>query len=277
MSGPASGITLVGRAQTVPLERHPLPALAPLRHTLALSHRTLIKLRRTPEQFMDVTLQPIIFLVMFVYLFGGAISGSRTVYLQYVLPGLMLQNILFSTVAIGVNLNADVQKGVFDRFRSLPISRSAPLVGAVLAEVVRYATSMTVSLVVGVALGFRIHTGVGRTVAALALVLGFSLCACWMSVFVGMMARTQGAVQGISFLVMFPLTFLASTFVPTRTLPGWMQAWVRVNPVDHVIEALRGLLTGGPVAGPLAWSVGWALALVAVFAPLAVLAYRRRA
>jgi oleandomycin transport system permease protein len=272
-----STITLTRRDETVPLERHRRTALAPVRHTLALTGRTLIKLRRSPEQFIDVTLQPVIFLGLFVYLFGGAVSGSPSRYVEFVLPGLMLQNVLFSTVAIGVNLNTDIEKGVFDRFRSLPISRSAPLVGAVLAEFVRYLSSITVILVTGGLMGFRIHTGVLDAAGAVLLTLGFGLAACWISVFVGMIARTSGAVQGISFLVMFPLTFLASTFVPTSTLPGWLQTWVHVNPVNHVIEAVRGLLVGGPVAGPLAWSLGWSVALVAVFAPLAVRAYRRHA
>jgi oleandomycin transport system permease protein len=265
------------RRDSAALERNPRPALAPVRQTLALAKRTLIKLRRTPEQFFDVTLQPIIFLVMFVYLFGGAVSGSQTQYLQFLLPGLMVQTTLFSTVAIGVNLHDDVEKGVFDRFRSLPISRSAPLVGAVLAEVVRYATAIAVMLVTGVVMGFRIHTGVLQTVAAVLLILAFGLCACWISVFVGMIVRTSGAVQGISFLVMFPLTFLSSTFVPIDTLPGWLQAFVRINPVNHMVKALRGLLSGGPVAESLAWSVGWSLALLVIFAPLAVRTYRRHA
>jgi oleandomycin transport system permease protein len=265
------------RRDAVALERHPRPALAPVRHTLAMAWRALVKLRRTPEQFFDVTLQPVIFLGTFVYLFGGAVSGSPTVYLEFVLPGLMLQNVLFSTVAIGVNLHTDVEKGVFDRFRSLPISRSAPLVGAVLAEVVRYASSVVVILIAGTVMGFRIHTGVLEATGAVLLTLGFGLSFCWVSVLIGMIVRSSGAVQGISFLLMFPLTFAASTFVPAGTLPGWLQAWVRINPVNHVIEALRGLLVGGPVAGPLAWSIGWSVALIVVFAPLAVRTYRRRA
>jgi oleandomycin transport system permease protein len=126
-------------------------------------------------------------------------------------------------------------------------------------------------------MGFRFHTGVLEVAGAVLLTLGFGLSACWMSVFVGMIARSAGSVQGISFLVMFPLTFAASTFVPASTLPGWLQAWVRVNPVNHVIEALRGLMAGGPVAGPLAWSIGWSVAILLVFAPLAVHTYRRRA
>jgi len=269
-------ITLPAR-ETTTLELNPRPALAMVRQTLALARRTLIKLRRTPEQFFDVTLQPIIFLVMFVYLFGGAVSGSQSAYLQFVLPGLLMQNVLFATVAIGVNLNGDVQKGVFDRFRSLPISRSAPLVGAVLAEVARYSATIAVTVVTGTVMGFRIHNGVLPAVGAILLLLGFALAACWISVFIGMVVRTQGAVQGITFMIMFPLTFAASTFVPANTLPGWLQAWVRVNPVNHAIEALRGLLLGGPVAGPLAWTIGWAVGLLVVFAPLAVRAYRRRA
>ena len=269
-------ITLPRQDEATSLEHHPRPAFAMVRQTLALSRRTLIKLRRTPEQFFDVTLQPIIFLVMFVYLFGGAVSGSQGAYLQFVLPGLLLQNVLFATVAIGVNLNGDVQKGVFDRFRSLPISRSAPLVGAVLAEVARYSATIAVTVVTGTVMGFRVHTSALSAVAAIALLLGFALCACWISVFVGMVVRTQGAVQGITFMIMFPLTFAASTFVPANTLPGWLQAWVRVNPVNHAIEAMRGLLVGGPVAGPLTWTIGWGLGLLVVFAPLAVRAYRRR-
>ena len=267
-------IPLTGHGGAV-LEYNARPRLAPLRHTLVLSRRSLLKLRRTPEQFFDVTLQPIVFLGMFVYLFGGAVSGSTGAYLQFVLPGLLLQNVLFSTVAIGVNLHDDVEKGVFDRFRSLPVNRSAPLVGAVLAEVVRYASSIAVILATGTIMGFRIHTGPVQALGAVLLTLTFALCICWISVFVGMVARTSGAVQGISFLITFPLTFLASTFVPTNTLPGWLQAFVHVNPINHMIEALRGLLVGGPVAGPVLWSLGWSAGLLAVFAPLAVWAYRR--
>jgi oleandomycin transport system permease protein len=265
----------IPRREAASLQRNARPGLAPVRQTLALAKRTLIKLRRTPEQFLDVTVQPIIFLGMFVYLFGGAVSGSQTQYLQFLLPGLLVQTVLFSTVAIGVNLHDDVEKGIFDRFRSLPISRSAPLVGAVLAEVVRYATATAVMILTGVAMGFRIHTGPLQTLAAVALILGFGLCACWISVFVGMTVRTSGAVQGVSFLVMFPLTFLSSTFVPANTLPGWLRAFVTVNPVNHMVKALRGLLSGGPVAADLAWSIGWSAAILLVFAPLAVRAYRR--
>ena len=249
---------------------------APVRHSLTLAWRTLLRIRRTPEQLLDVTLQPPIFILLFVYVFGGAISGTQHDYLQYVLPSLMVQTAVFGTIAIGANLNDDIKNGVFDRFRSLPISRSAPLVGAVLGDVVRYSIAIVVTLGFGMALGFRVGTDPLQAFAACLLVLGFALCLCWVFIFIGMLVRESGAVQGLGFLVLFPLTFGSTTFVKADTMPGWLQAWVRVNPVTHLNEAVRSLMTGGPVAGPLAWSVGWAMVFLVVFAPLAVRAYRRK-
>jgi oleandomycin transport system permease protein len=250
---------------------------APVRHSFTLAWRTLLRIRRTPEQLLDVTLQPPIFILLFVYVFGGAISGTQHDYLQYVLPSLMVQTTVFGTIAIGANLNDDIKNGVFDRFRSLPISRSAPLVGAVLGDVVRYSIAILVTLGFGMALGFRVGTDPLQALAACLLVLGFALCLCWVFIFIGMLVRESGAVQGLGFLVLFPLTFGSTTFVKADTMPGWLQAWVKVNPVTHLNEAVRSLMTGGPVAGPLAWSVGWATLFLAVFAPLAVRAYRRKA
>lgn len=262
-----------------------LPAPAPatgrplglLRHSLALAGRGLRKTARTPEALLDVTLQPVIFLLLFVYVFGGAIAGSQHAYLQYLLPGILAQTIAFGAVAIGVNLNTDVSKGVFDRFRSLPIARSAPLVGAVLADVVRYALITAFTLGFGYLLGFRATTGVLPVVAGCLLATAFALCLSWVSVFIGMVVRTSGAVQGITFLVMFPLSFGSNVFVKTSTLPGWLQAFVRANPLTHLVGAVRGLFTGGAVAGDLAWTLAWMVGLVAVFMPLALWAYRRRA
>jgi oleandomycin transport system permease protein len=250
---------------------------APVRHSLSLAWRTLLRIRRTPEQLLDVTLQPPIFILLFVYVFGGAIAGTQHEYLQYVLPSLMVQTAVFGTIAIGANLNDDIKNGVFDRFRSLPISRSAPLVGAVLGDVVRYSIAIVVTLGFGMALGFRVGTDPLQALAACLLVLGFALCLCWVFIFIGMLVREAGAVQGLGFLVLFPLTFGSTTFVKADTLPGWLQAWVKVNPVTHLNEAVRNLMTGGPLAGPIAWSVGWALLFLVVFAPLAVRAYRRKA
>jgi oleandomycin transport system permease protein len=247
-----------------------------LRHSLTLAKRGLIKTWRTPEALIDVTLQPVIFLLLFVYLFGGAIAGSQHHYLQYVLPGLLVQSILFGAVAIGVNLNTDIDKGVFDRFRSLPIGRSAPLVGAVLADVVRYVILTVVLITAGSIMGFRIETNPFEAAAACLLGIGFALCLCWGSVVVGLLARTSGAVQGILFLIMFPLTFGSNVFVQTSTMPGWLQAFVKVNPATHLTSSVRGLMLGGPVARPVLYTVLWMAGLLAVFFPLALRAYRRR-
>ncbi|HEX4107544.1 MAG TPA: ABC transporter permease [Solirubrobacteraceae bacterium] len=248
-----------------------------MRHSLVLAKRSLISMLRTPEALIDVTLQPIIFLLMFTYIFGGAVAhGSRHDYLQFLLPGILAQAIATGGVAIGVNLNNDVTKGIFDRFRSLPIARSAPLIGAVLADVVRYAIVCTVTLAFGYVLGFRARTSVLDVLAACLLAISFALCLCWASVFVGMLVRTSGSVQGIMALVVLPLSFGSNTFVPTHTMPGWLQAFVKVNPLTHLVGAMRGLLLGGAVASDVLWTLMWMATLLVVFVPLALRAYRRR-
>jgi oleandomycin transport system permease protein len=253
----------------------PLPLL---RHSLVLARRSLIKTWRTPEALIDVTLQPVIFIALFTYVFGGAIAhGSRHAYLQLLVPGMLAQTIGMAGIALGQNLNADIDKGVFDRFRSLPIGRSAPLMGGVLADIVRYLILFVMLFGFGSLIGFRIQTGVVPLLAALALSVGFGLCFCWISVFVGMIARTAGAVQGIMFLIVLPLSFGSNVFVATSTLPGWLQAFVKVNPFSHLVSAVRGLTIGGPVAGDLAWTFAWMAGLLVVFVPLALSGYRRRA
>jgi oleandomycin transport system permease protein len=259
-------------------ERGPQTTSPPWRQAVVLARRSLIKTWRTPEALVDVTLQPVIFLALFTYVFGGAIAhGSQHAYLQFLLPGLLGQTIAMASVSLGQNLNTDIQKGVFDRFRSLPISRSAPLVGAVLADLVRYLVLFAVTMVVGTIMGYRVTTGWTGVLAALALAMGFALCFGWISVYVGMIARAPGAVQGIMFLLVLPLSFGSNTFVPTATLPGWLQAFVKVNPISQLVSAVRGLMTGGPVAGHVGWTLLWMAGLLVVFAPLAVRAYRRRA
>lgn len=274
-----STTTLMTQAPGVPdapTSESPARPFAMIRHSLVLAGRAITKIKRNPEQLIDVTLQPIIFTVLFVYLFGGAISGSQHEYLQYVLPALMVQTVLFVTIPIGVNLNTDIQKGVFDRFRSLPIPRSAPLVGAVLGDIVRFVTAIVVLLGFGTLIGFRIGTDPLQALAACLLVLGFALSLSWVAVLIGMVVREPGSVQGIGFLLYFPLTFGSSMFVPVETMPGWLQAWVKVNPVTQLVDAVRGLMLGGEVASPVLQSVAWAVGITVVFAPLAVRAYRRR-
>jgi len=253
-------------------------ALRGLRHAVALAGRSLVKTARTPEALIDVTVQPIIFLVLFTYIFGGALGGGdRTSYLQYLVPGLLGQSIALAGVSLGVNLNTDISKGVFDRFRSLPISRSAPLVGAVLADVVRYLILFCCLMGFAFLIGFRVQTGPVQLLAALGVSMAFALSFCWLSVLVGMLVRTPGAVQGFMFLLVLPLSFGSSVFVSSSTMPGWLQHFVAVNPVTHLVGVVRGLLLGGPVASDLAWTGGWIAVFLAVFVPLALRAYNRRA
>jgi oleandomycin transport system permease protein len=248
-----------------------------LRHAFVLAKRNLIKTMRTPEQLIDVTIQPIVFLLLFVYVFGGAISGgSQHDYLEYLLPGLLGQGIALGSVALGQNLNADIEKGVFDRFRSLPIARSAPLVGAVLADFFRYLILCVVFVGFGYLIGFRIATTPLSLIAALAIAIAFALCFCWVSVWVGMKARTSGAVQGIMFLLILPLSFGSNAFVPTASMPGWLQAFANVNPISQLVAVVRALMLGGPIANHLTWTVAWMAGLLVVFVPLAMRAYRRR-
>ena len=254
-------------------------ALAALvRHSVALARRSLIKTIRTPEALIDVTIQPVIFLLLFTYFFGGAIAGGdRHAYLQYLLPGMLAQSLALGGFALGQNLNADIEKGVFDRFRSLPVARSAPLVGAVAADIVRYLTVCVVMLGFGTIMGFRAENGFLPALAAVALSIGFGLSFCWISVWVGMLVRTSGAVQGVMFLLIFPLSFGSNVFVATDTLPGWLQAFVHINPITPLVNTIRGLLVSGPVAGPLWQTLAWMAGLLVVFVPLALRAYARRA
>ncbi|MFK3984868.1 ABC transporter permease [Micromonospora sp. NPDC050397] len=247
-----------------------------VRHSLALAKRSLIKTWRTPEALIDVTLQPVLFLVIFVYIFGGAVAGSTHDYLQFLLPGILAQTIATGAIAIGVNLNTDIAKGIFDRFRSLPIPRSAPLVGAVLGDVVRYVIVTVSTLAIGYLLGFRIETDPLRAIAGCLLAVLFALCLSWLPVFVSMKVRTPGAVQGLMFALIMPLSFASNVFVDAGTLPGWMQAFVRVNPMTHLVESVRGLFLGTPVGAHVWWTLLWCAGFVAVFMPLALRAYRRK-
>ncbi len=250
--------------------------LRTIKHGLTLAGRSILKIRKSPEALLDVTLQPILFLVMFVYIFGGAIAADTGTYLQRTLPGVMAMTMVFGSLGTGMQLNTDISKGVFDRFRSLPVARSAPLIGAVLGDVVRYVVSIAVLLVVATLMGFRVQTGAVPAVLAILLVIGFALCMCWVSVWLGMLVRSQQALPGVAMAFMFPMTMGSNVFVPTETMPGWLQAWVSINPVSKLADTARGLMIGGPVMAPLTVTLIWMVALVAVFFPLAMMSYRRR-
>jgi oleandomycin transport system permease protein len=247
-----------------------------LTQTLTLAWRTIVQVRHNPWELGDYSIQPIMFVLLFTYVFGGAIAGSTGDYLTFALPGIIVMNMLFVTMYVGTGLNTDLTKGVFDRLRSLPIARWAPLAGRILADQVKQAWSIFLLLVVGMILGFRIGTNVAGLLGAVALLLTFALAFSWVSVLVGVLAKDPERVQLFGFTALFPVTFVSNVFVQTDTMPGWLQAWVKVNPVTHLADAARGLMVGGPAADSVMWSLLWAAAIVAAFAPLSVYALKRR-
>jgi ABC-2 type transport system permease protein/oleandomycin transport system permease protein len=249
--------------------------IATLRHTMTLAWRSLVQVKHNPMELLDLSVQPIMFLLLFTYVFGGAISGSTGEYLQFSLPGLIVQNMLFATLTTAIGLNTDIHKGVFDRLRSLPIARSAPLAGRIVADTLKQVWAFALFMALGAVLGFRIHTGALGLIGALALLLVFALAMSWLSVLIGLKASEPEKVQIMAFSLMMPITFTSNAFVPTNTLPEWLQKWVHVNPVSHLADAVRGLLSGGPVASHLIISLIWAAGIALVFAPLSIRAFRR--
>jgi oleandomycin transport system permease protein len=247
-----------------------------LRNTGTLAWRTLVQIKHNPFELIDFSVQPIMFLLLFTYVFGGAMAGSPAEYLIFALPGIVVQNLIFATMNTGIGLNTDITKGVFDRLRSLPIARSAPLAGRILADVIKQAWAIVLLLVIGLVLGFRIETGPAAALAALGLLLVFAVALSWVSVLVAMLVSTPEKVQIFGFVLFFPITMASGAFVHPATMPGWLQAFAEVNPTTVVADAVRGLLSGGPVAEPVTWSLAWAAGLLVVFAPLAVRAFRRR-
>ncbi len=234
----------------------------------------MLKVKHVPEQLLDVTMTPVMFVLMFTYIFGGAISGSTGEYLDYLLPGLLVMSVLFTTVYSGVALNTDLTRGVVDRFRSLPIWRPAPLLGALLGDCVRYLVAGAVIILLGLLLGFRPDAGVGGVLAALGLVIVFAFGLSWVFTTLGLLLRSPNAVMNAGFLGIFPLTFLSNVFVEPDTLPAGLEAFVNVNPISILATASRGLMQGGADAGDIAIVLGVAAALTAVFAPLTTRLYR---
>lgn len=246
------------------------------RQCLELSWRSIVKIRDNPLVMADVLIGPAVFLVLFVYVFGGAIQGSSQAYLQFVLPGILGLTTLLATMGVGVSLNTDVQKGVFDRLRSLPILRIAPLIGAIGGDVVRQLVAIVALIAFGVVLGFRFQGGIWPALAACLLAVTFAMALSWVWVLLGLAMRDAQSVQGLGAVLIFPLSFASNMFVDPASMPGWLQAFVAVNPVRHLLDAMRGLMLGGPVARPVLWTVLWMAGFVLVFAPLALMAYRRR-
>ena len=252
------------------------PRASALSAALTFGWRGMLKVKHVPEQLLDVTITPVMFVLLFTYLFGGEVAGSTADYLDYILPGVLVMSVLFTTVYSGIALNTDVTKGVVDRFRTLPIWRPAPLLGSVLGDTVRYLLAGTVIIVLGMILGFRPDAGMGGVVAALALVIVFAFGLSWVFTTLGLVMRSPNAVMNTGFMAIFPLTFLSNVFVDPETLPSALKAFVDVNPISSLVSASRGLMAGDAAGGDIAVAVGTAAALTAVFGPLTTRLYRTR-
>lgn len=271
-------------ADTVPVQgdlsnllsnnKRPRPAGA-VSAAVTLGWRAMLKIKHVPFQLFDVMVFPIMMTVLFTYLFGGALAGSTAAYLQYLLPGIVVQTIVFLTVYTGVGLNTDIQKGLFDRFRSLPIWQPAPIVGALLGDLSRYSLAGVVVMVVGLILGFRPEAGALGVILAIALMLVFASALSWIWIIVGFLVRSPESVMTTSFLFLFPLTFVSNIFVDPSTMPGWLQTIVAINPVSHLATASRGLMHGGVATADILWVLAASAVLTAVFAPVAMRMYYR--
>jgi ABC-2 type transport system permease protein len=260
---------------SLPAGPRPAPPGA-LSASAAFGWRALLKIKHVPEQLFDVIAIPVVFTLMFTYLFGGALAGSASRYLQFILPGTLVMAVLLVTMYAGVGLNADASKGISDRFRSLPIWRPAPIAGALLGDIARYLLAASLVIVLGVAMGFRPAGGAPGVLAGIGLLVLFALALSWAWTTLGLLMRTPQAVMSVGTVVLFPLTLASNVFVQPQTMPGWLQAFVKINPVSHLVTAERALMHGQDPAGQVAWVLLASAALVAVFAPVTVHLYGRQ-
>ncbi|OLO36986.1 ABC transporter [Alkalihalophilus pseudofirmus] len=238
--------------------------------------RAILKIKYVPEQLFDVTMFPIMFTLMFTYLFGGALAGSPSEYLQFLLPGILVQTVVFTSIYTGTALNTDISKGIFDRFRSLPIWNPSPLVGALLADTIRYTIASSIVIVLGLILGFRPSGGVMGVLLGVLLLLVFAFSLSWIFTSLGLVMRTPNAVMGVSMVVLFPLTFGSNVFVDPETMPSWLQAFVEVNPITLLVTAVRGLMQGTVTFEQIGVVLLSSLVIVVIFAPLTIYLYRNK-
>lgn len=252
------------------------PRVSALSASLTFGWRALLKIKHVPEQLFDVTAFPVMMTLVFSYLLGGALAGTPTQYLQFFLPGILVQTVVMITMYTGVALNTDIEKGVFDRFRSLPVWQPAVLVGALLGDAVRYTLASIVVVVLGLALGFRPAGGVAGVLLAALLLIVFSFSLAWVWTLFGLILRTPQSVMGVSMMVLFPLTFASNIFVRPETMPSWLQVFVDVNPITLLVTAVRGLMYGTATASQLGWVLLVCAVLVAVFGPLTMHRFRTK-
>lgn len=248
-----------------------------LRHSLVLAGRSLAKTGRNPGAVINAVVTPALFGAVFLYLFGGSVAGSTADYVQYLFPGILVMGAgVAGMLSTGTNINLDLKNGITDRFRSLPISRIAPLLGSMLADLVRYLGTVAILYGLGTLAGFRATGGVLAVITAIGLAILFGFCLSWLMVFVGVLIKDPNAVVAIGFITFLPLQLGTSLAAPVDTLPGWLQTWAGVNPVSQAMDACRGLLTGAPADGAIAATLIWCAALFVLFCPLAVRAYARQ-
>lgn len=250
-------------------------APGPVGASLTFGWRAMLKIKHVPEQLFDVTMFPIMFTLLFTYLFGGALEGSPTEYIQVLAPGILVQTVVFITMYAGMGLNNDIKKGVFDRFRSLPIWRPAPMVGLLLGDAVRFIIAAIVVLALSLIIGFRPEGGVLGIVAGIALTIVFAFSVSWIWTLLGLVMRTPEAVLNTSMTVLFPLMFASNIFVDPSTMPGWLESVVNLNPVTHLTSAVRGLMGSGVETGDLIWVFASSAVLILIFAPLTMRRYSR--
>ncbi|MFC4118802.1 ABC transporter permease [Nonomuraea zeae] len=244
--------------------------------SITFGWRAMLKIKHVPEQLFDVTAFPLMMTLMFTYLFGGALAGSPTEYLQYLLPGIMVTSVVMITMYTGLEVNKDIEKGVFDRFRTLPIWRPSTMVGYLLGDILRYTMASTVILLVGLLLGFRPQGGLVGVVAGILLLLAFSFAFSWVWTMFGLLMRSEKSVMGVSMLVLFPLTFLSNVYVEPSTMPGWLQVFVNLNPITRLVAAVRSLMAGTPDVGELTWVLVSSAILIVVFGTLTMRLYNRK-
>lgn len=245
-------------------------------NAVAFGWRALLKIKYVPEQMFDVLITPIMFTVMFTYLFGGALAGSTSDYLQFLLPGILAQTVVFTSLYTGVTLNTDLTKGVYDRFKSMPIWAPSPLVGAMLGDVLRYTGASIIVVLIGLVLGYRPEQGLLGVLLCLVLLNVFGFGLGWVFTVLGLILRTPGAVMTVSWLVLMPLTFVSNIYVDPATMPDLLQTLVAWNPVTHLVSALRGLMAGSVTLAQLGLALLTPAILTAVFGPLAMRLYRRK-
>jgi ABC-2 type transport system permease protein len=246
-----------------------------LANALSFGWRALLKIKHTPEQLFDVVVTPIMFTVLFTFLFGGALAGSPQAYLQFLLPGILVQTVVFTSIYTGFTLNTDISKGVFDRFRSMPIWMPSPIVGAMVGDTIRYTTSGLIVVIIGLIMGYRPEAGILGVTTSILLLNIFAFGIGWIFTTVALAVRTPATVMTLSWLVMMPLTFASNIFVDPATMPGWLQAFVAVNPIAHLVTAVRGLMDGVATTGNIGLALFSPAVVTAVCAPLAMWLYRR--